>query len=734
MNEPLDERAARRLLAMAAEDDPAPPRSALPARYEILRELGRGGMGVVYEAFDRRLARRVAVKAMVAGPGADDEVRARFAREALATASLRHPHIAVVHDATPDYIAMQLVEGAPIAAVPGADPRIAVVLVRDAARALQHAHEQGVVHRDVKPSNLLVENGHVFVVDFGLAKRVDAGASVSLAGSVLGTPAFMPPEQALGQHDRVDARSDVYGLGATLFASLRGEPPFAANDLPSLLRAVVDADPPRLGVDPDLDVVVGKCLAKEREQRYASAGALADDLDRWLAQEPVLARPPSLRYRFGKRLRRHRSVVRAVVIAAFAAVGLTGVVLGPIVWRESVASSAASEAVALSGFAAKVLQDAELFQRLGDQESARQLLDDGIRRARGFLQRHDVPRFRYLLARLLWARGAAGDALVEIERTVVAAPDFAEARFERGLRLAAAANPTPEQVTTAIADLGVDLGGSPVVRDVDVLFGRAERARLSGDPHHAMELLREVLEYDGMHVAARLSLVRVALQLGLDDEARYYSASAIDMQAGYAPFYLAREQRTLPTSLLGLDALLVDFSGDLDVVADIAVARSRRAIVNLRRALRLEAEGRRADAIEAASSSVADHDAALLLHPDLAGALVNRAVGHLVVDQLRGRNGDAELARAARAAASADLDRAVALAPRSPEAHGDRGVLALREARMLRSLARLPEAAERARAAQVAFGRALALAPAGWPHTAFCRERLAAAAALGDGN
>lgn len=734
VSDPLSERAARRLLAMAAEGDPPPPRPVVPERYEIGREIGRGGMGVVYEAFDRQLGRPVALKTMSAGPGADDEVRRRFAREAQAAARLRHPHIAVVHDATPDYIAMQLIRGGPIACVRGADPRPVVGLLRDAARALQHAHEQGIVHRDVKPSNLLVEDGHVFVVDFGLSKRLDGAASVSLGGAVLGTPAFMPPEQALGHGERVSARSDVYGLGATLFACLRGAPPFAAPDLPGLLRAVVDDEPPVLGVDPDLDVVVATALAKDPERRYATAGAFADDLDRWLAHEPVSARPPSLGYRLRKRLQRHRAVVRAVAIAAAGAIGVTALVLVPIAWRESVARAAASEAVALSGHVATVLQDAELFTRLGDTASAQQLLDHGITRVDEFLRRHDVARVRFLASRLLLARGRGDAALAELERVLAAEPEFADARFVRGLCLAAKASPTPEQFATAIADLGVAPGEGSVIRDVDRLFGRAERARLAGDAQQAQELLHEVLEYDGLHVPARLSLVRTALQLGRPDEARYWSASAIDLQVGYAPFYLARERKALPTSLLGLEGLLVDFSAGVPVGADMAVARAHRGVVNLRRALRLDGEGRRGPAIEAAVAAVTDLDAALVVQPDVPGALVDRAVCWLVVDALRSANGEGTAAIAARAAASADLERAVARAPELAEAHGNLGLLALREARLLRALARLPASAERAAAARAAFARALDLAPADWPHAAFCREHLATAAALAGGS
>jgi len=171
---PLSDRALERLLDMAA-DEPAP----LPARYRIVRELGRGGMGVVYEAEDLQLRRRCAIKRIAAGALASESVQKRFVREALAASRLNHPHIAAVYDATPEYLSMQLVAGGPIDAGPR-ERRKFVAMVRDAARAVHHAHEQGIVHRDLKPSNLLVEGEHVFVVDFGLAKEL-GDTSQSLA-------------------------------------------------------------------------------------------------------------------------------------------------------------------------------------------------------------------------------------------------------------------------------------------------------------------------------------------------------------------------------------------------------------------------------------------------------------------------------------------------------------------------------------------------------------------------
>jgi tetratricopeptide (TPR) repeat protein len=736
----ISEQALQRLLAMAADDDPERDRPDLPPRYEIRRELGRGGMGVVYEVFDRQLGRSCALKTLGAGAGADGELRRRLAREASAAARLRHAHIAAVYDATPEFITMQLVDGGPIGGpigggpvgtAPGLDRRLAVELVRDAALALQHAHEHGIVHRDLKPSNLLVEGRHVFVVDFGLAKTIDAASSLSLSGAVVGTPAFMPPEQALGRTDLIDARSDVYGLGATLWYCLGGAPPFTAPDLPALLRAVVEDDARPIAGDRDLDLVLGKCLAKERDHRYASARELADDLDRWLRDEPVLARPPSRVWRLQKRLRRQRALWRAAALA----IAVTALVLVPMWLRESAAHQAANEAVELADHVATVIQDAALLLELGDQDAARQRLDGGITEARGFLARHEVARVRYLLARMLQLASRHSAARQELDRALALAPDLADARIERGLLLAALPEPSAAERSQAIADLGAEVQDRSVqdrsvLRDVDRLFAKAERLRLQGDSRRAMELLREVLEYDGMHLPARLSLAAAARDVGENTLSIYYSASVMDLQMGYGHFYLARERHALRTSVLGLDGLLVDFADHLRDSPGSALGLAHRGIVQLRRALRLADEQRLAEAVSAVQGAIADHDTLLLPHNDtttghhhLPGALNNRAVCRLTAEQLHRSTGNTTAAVAERRAAAEDLAEALRLEPTLPAAHFNIGVIARRECELLRAMGRSELAATAARAAIAAFDRALAMAPERWPHTELVRRQ-----------
>ncbi|MFN9703813.1 MAG: hypothetical protein ACK595_03200 [Planctomycetota bacterium] len=511
--------------------------------------------------------------------------------------------------------------------------------------------------------------------------------------------------------------------GATLYCCLAGRPPFAADDLPTLLRAVVEQDAPRLPGDRDLATVVATALAKEPERRYPSARAFAADLERWLQHRPVAARPASLGYRLRKHWQRQRAVWRAVGLAAVLAIAATAAWVLPDLWREEAARKAASEAVALADQAATVLQDAAMFTRLGDHGAAWQLLDDAIARMREFVGRHEVARARYLLSRLLRARGRADEALAELERTLQLEPGLADARFERGLMLAASTTLSQAQQRLAVDDLDQTARPGSVIGEIDRLFGRAERARLAGQFESAHGLLLEVLEYEPAHVAARLSLSRIAAARGETDLARYYSASAVDLQQGYGPVYLARERQVLPTQMAGLEGALIDFAGELRDWPDNALALAHRGLVQLRRSLRLAGEGRAAESLLAAQAAVDDHAATLQLHGEIAGAHNNRAVCLLVLEMLQATSGDTAAAVDSRAAARRHLDRAAEALPSSPAVHHNRGLLALREARVTRALGRLDAGRALAVIAERSFAASLAAAPADWP-LASLAERL----------
>jgi WD40 repeat protein len=279
--------------------------------YELRGLLGQGGMGIVYRARQVSLNRSVALKMIRAGLWAgDDEVR-RFRNEAEAIANLDHPRIVTIHEVGQyqgqHYFSMKLVEGPSLDQRLGdytAQPRQAARLVAEIARAVHHAHQRGILHRDLKPSNILLDpEGRPHVTDFGLAKKIGGDGGRSLSGSIVGTPQYMSPEQAAGQRSAITTATDVYGLGAILYAALTGRPPFRADSVAETLLQVRERapEPPsklNQRVPRDLEVICLKCLEKDPKRRYGSAEALAEDLERFLAGEPIVARRVSPMERF----------------------------------------------------------------------------------------------------------------------------------------------------------------------------------------------------------------------------------------------------------------------------------------------------------------------------------------------------------------------------------------------------------------------------------------------------
>ncbi|MBI5368045.1 MAG: protein kinase [Planctomycetes bacterium] len=285
--------------------------------YELLAPLGEGGMGVVYRARQPELDRQVALKVMRARGGEDEASIHRFIREAQAAARLHHPGILPIFDVgragALHYYSMELVDGETLedlAARERPTPRRALEIVGQVARALAHAHAQGVIHRDVKPQNILMaRDGRALVADFGLAKDLSRESVLTQEGTTLGTPAYMAPEQALGKLGQIDGKSDVYSLGAVLYRLLTGAPPFTGKTPFEVVNAVLTATarPVRQvapGVSGDIETVCMKCLEKEPARRYATAEALADDIGRFLEGQPIAARPPSLAGRLARNARR----------------------------------------------------------------------------------------------------------------------------------------------------------------------------------------------------------------------------------------------------------------------------------------------------------------------------------------------------------------------------------------------------------------------------------------------
>ena len=309
--------------------------------YELLEQIGRGGQGVVFRARQKSLNRTVALKIIGLGQWATKAHLKRFRLEAEAAARLEHPGIVPIHEVGERdgscYFSMKFVEGGQLDEVAKREPmpiRQAVELIAKVARTVHYAHEHGILHRDIKPGNILLDaKGEPHLTDFGLARLVESESSVTQTLDVLGTPSYMAPEQAVGNNAAVSSATDVYGLGAVLYQLLTGQPPFAGGTTYETIKLLLDTEPrqPRLlnpKIDRDLSTICLKCLEKDPKRRYSSALALAEDLGRWLKHEPIVARHTGVFTRGRKWVRRNPSIaLMAAMLLALAAP------LAVIIWK-----------------------------------------------------------------------------------------------------------------------------------------------------------------------------------------------------------------------------------------------------------------------------------------------------------------------------------------------------------------------------------------------------------------
>ncbi len=365
--------------------------------YELLEEIARGGMGVVYLARQVTLNRTVALKMLLSGPFSSDIFKQRFQAEAEAVGRLQHPNIVSIHevgehDGHP-YFSMDFVDGPTLAQMTRSSPlpgRMAARYLKKIAEAIHYAHEQGILHRDLKPSNVLVNRlDEPCVTDFGLAKKFldDPAASsqttMTLSAHTLGSPGYLPPEQAAPQHGGISRRSDVYGLGATLYHLLTGRPPFAGETVAQTLAQVLETDPPGLhllnaSIPRDLETICLKCLEKQPGKRYATAQLLAEDLGRFLEDRPIEARPTSTTEKAWKWCRRNPMVAGAST--AFLLAVVMGV--GGISWQWRRAEGERTRALAESLTARRNQYTADLLQ------AQQALAENDYARGWGLLEEH----------------------------------------------------------------------------------------------------------------------------------------------------------------------------------------------------------------------------------------------------------------------------------------------------------------------------------------------------------
>src|SRR5436190_1217371 len=276
-------------------------------QYILVKQIGKGGMGAVWKAWDKKLTRWVAIKFLLVS---EDEDVLRFQREAKLAARLRHPNIAPIYEVGEQlatnageqnrhYLAMEYIDGQTMSSATDLPIPEILDLFMKVAQGIEAAHKAGVVHRDLKPANIMLTSDKwPYVMDFGLAKAIQAESSLSVSGAVMGTPAYMPPEQAQGKLDEIDGRSDVYSLGATMYAVLCKKQPFTGQTPMEILMKVCKDDPPSLKshvpeMPDEVEKIVLKAMAKEKADRYATAQALADDLKRYLSNQEIEAKGPS---------------------------------------------------------------------------------------------------------------------------------------------------------------------------------------------------------------------------------------------------------------------------------------------------------------------------------------------------------------------------------------------------------------------------------------------------------
>ncbi|HOY59273.1 MAG TPA: serine/threonine-protein kinase [Verrucomicrobiota bacterium] len=362
--------------------------------YELIEEIARGGMGVVYRARQLSLNRVVAVKTILAGEFATPEFIRRFRAEAAAAAVLHHPNIVAIHEvgihAGRHFFSMDLVEGPSLATLVGHVPlpaKRAARYVNAIAKAVHYAHENGILHRDLKPSNVLIDaDDQPRITDFGLAKRLEGETGLTVSGHLVGSPNFMPPEQASAEHGKVGRPSDVYALGGILYYLLTARPPFQADSIEAVVSHLLTIEPvsPRLlnhSVPRDLETICLKCLEKEPGRRYPTAAALAEELDRFLAGKPIQARPIGL---IGKVWRwARRNPLPAGLALALALVCAAG--FGGVVWqwrkaRERLWESYVAQAHAnrWSGRAGRRFNSLEVLRRAAAMRPSMELRNEAI--------------------------------------------------------------------------------------------------------------------------------------------------------------------------------------------------------------------------------------------------------------------------------------------------------------------------------------------------------------------
>ncbi len=491
-------------------------------RYERREKVGEGATAVVYRAWDRDLRRGVALKVLRDGAGMSELGRTRFRREAQTAAGLVHPNLVTVYDAGEAggqlYIVMEIVEGRSLEDLMREGKATREELLRileKAARGITAAHEKGVVHRDLKPANVLVTaTGEPKVGDFGLAHLVDSESHVTRAGTALGTPLYMSPEQVEGKIAELSSRTDVYALGAMLFHVLAGRPPHTADTLAELYRKILMEEPTlppetRRKVSRDLETVLLKALEKVPARRYPSAAAFADDLARVRTGEPIEARRAGLAYGLYKRVRRHRAAY-AVGAAALGVLLAVGIAASRRLEREEARYRAERDrSVAMMRETARLSLEAALrLREKGENAAMRRYLPALEAAYQGARERApELAEIEYLMGRMHRALMNDDRALVHQEEALRREPGYPRALYERAVlrakKLRAPADgeegPSPAEAEAVARDLSELLRRDPEsagLEEAALLTARGMLAQLRGQAPEARDLLERAVKRD----------------------------------------------------------------------------------------------------------------------------------------------------------------------------------------------------------------------------------------------
>jgi predicted Ser/Thr protein kinase/tetratricopeptide (TPR) repeat protein len=596
------------------------PPPELPPDYEVIGELGRGGMGVVYLARQRSLGREVAVKVLRPGPETRDRLVKRFLDEARHMAQLRHPNIVAVHeigrvDEEP-YFTMDFVPGESLAArLAGGrlKPAQAVAVVKQVVAAVVHAHEHGIIHRDLKPGNVLLDSsGRAYVTDFGLARDVTTGSDLTRPGELLGTPSYMAPEQARGQTELIGEGTDVHAIGAVLYEALTGRPPYGHDAPAAVFARLLHEDPasPRSidrRIPRDLETICLKCLEKDPAKRYPTARAVLEDLRRYEAGEPITAKRPGPLDRVGRLARRQWKLLATAAVTAAIAAGLALYFANP---SADTLRAWGQEREARGDYAGAIDVYRRAWEKAkgADRDAARQDVircisktDDAkaaVEAARAVIKEDPLASFGkydYLIAQAVATElrtrhgGSVAAASVETDRPLL---QLAETRLKVFLNSGNGTAEERKEAELTLAAVAHILAGRPQGRPQSVVDEAPDYKLPEGTPEELRRMAADPKAHPWERGKAAYVLARKADEADRAEEARKEAARAFELLRSVYPMYSGVASVTVVSPItenrIGREA---DEAGFLRQAHDLAVRLDPDRKPTLRGGIRFKIDG-----------------------------------------------------------------------------------------------------------------------------------------------